>query len=49
MFFLLRNVLNINNINIFVSRKVAVAYVVGGKHRTTARQDFCLKGRPTTA
>jgi hypothetical protein len=43
--FLLRNILNINNINIFVSRKIAVAHVVGGKHRTTAHQDYCPKLR----
>jgi hypothetical protein len=42
-YFLLRNVLNINNINTFVRRKVAVAHVVGGKHRTTARQDYSLR------
>ena len=37
------NMLKINNLRIFVSWRVAFASVVGGKHRTTARQDFRKK------
>jgi hypothetical protein len=47
--FYIHNSLNVNNIHGFFNRRVAVARVVGGKYRTTARQNCWLEEKLTTS